>query len=235
MDRSIQQPVGDGIKARNLYDDVVTIQELLNDISIENGGPNPPLKVDGVCGHKTKTAIQNFQLKHFGWKLADARVDPGGATLKKMNQTASAPEFRSMGFRLRRFQPDSEGVSPSQPQIFHVQYLEFALRRAIYTFSTAGVQVNPSAYRSATFRGEWNAFITKAPMSIRDLGCKALINYSVVPAWTPWGPPDDYYKFPNHSDVLELYLKTGTVYVGVGFQTSSKTWGKFTYSGEPPL
>jgi hypothetical protein len=235
MERSIQQPVGDGIKARNFYDDVVTIQELLNEISIENGGPNPPLKVDGTCGHKTKSAIQNFQLKHFGWKLADARVDPGGATLRKMNEMAGAPEFKSLGFRLRRFQPDSEDVSPGELQIFHLQHLEFTLRNAIYTFSVSGVVVNPAAYPPASFRGEWSAFITRVPMTIRELGCKALLNYTMVPVVTPWGPPGDYYKFPNSNTVLELYLKTGTIYVGVGFETDVQLWGTFAYSGEPAV
>ena len=38
MDRSIAKPVGDGQKAKNLYTDVVTIQQLLNDIAPANGG-----------------------------------------------------------------------------------------------------------------------------------------------------------------------------------------------------
>ncbi len=153
MDRSILQPVGDGAKAKNLYDDVVTIQQLLNEITPQNGGPNPPLKVDGICGPKTKAAIQNFQLKHFGWKLADARVDPDGATLKKMNELAGAGDYKSLGFRMRRLQPDSQNVVASQTQIFLLQYLEGAWRSGIYTFSSMPVAVNPAAYPPIAFQG----------------------------------------------------------------------------------
>jgi putative peptidoglycan binding protein len=232
VDRSIQQPVGDGSKAKNLSDDVVTIQQLLNDITPQNGGSNPPLKVDGLCGHKTKTAIQGFQLKHFGWKLADARVDPDGATLKKMNEMAAVEEYRSLGFRMRRLQADSEDVPSLQPQIFLVQYLEGASRNAIYTFSAGQVSANPGAYPPAWFKGEWNAFMTRSPASIRELGCKARQGTSaIITPTTPWGPPDDYYKVsPGH--VMEFYLAAGTIYVPVTFETEVEMWGTFDFAGE---
>jgi hypothetical protein len=231
VDRSIQQPVGDGAKAKNIYDDVLTIQQLLNEITPQNGGPNPPLKGDGICGPKTKAAIQNFQLKHFGWKLADARVDPNGATLRKMNELAGAGDYKSLGFRMRRLQADSEEVPPAQPQIFLLQYLEGAWRNAIYTFSPWPVSANPAAYPPARFKGGWNAFTTRSPMSVRDLGCKARQATSGVVYPTPWGPPDDYYKV-NPGHVMELYLPTGTIYVPVGFKTDVQMWGPFTFAGE---
>lgn len=78
--RTISTPVGAGVKALNRCDDVRTIQEMLNAISPDNGGAKPHLKVDGKCGDKTKGAFQHFQLRHFGWELADGRVDPGGPT-----------------------------------------------------------------------------------------------------------------------------------------------------------
>ncbi len=232
MDRSIQQPVGDGQKAKNLYDDVVTIQQLLNDITPANGGPNSPLKVDGICGPKTKGAIQAFQLKHFGWKLADSRVDPAGATLKKMNEMAAVEEYRSLGFRMRRQQSDSEDVPSMRTQIFLVQYLEGASRNAIYSFSAGPVSVDPGAYPPAWFKGEWNAFMTRSPMTVRELDCKARQGTSpIINPTTPWGPPDDYYKVsPGH--VMEFYLATGTVYVPVSFETEIQMWGTFNFAGE---
>jgi hypothetical protein len=230
MDQSISQPVGDGAKAKNLYDDVVTIQKLLNQITPPDGGPNPPLKVDGICGHKTKSAIQNFQLLHFGWKLADGRVDPGGPTLARMNELAAAPEFQSMGFRMRRLEDDSTMVPASKPQLFHVQYLEAALRNALYSFALQPVSANPSAYPASAFRGGWNGFTTRAPTTIRGLGCKARQSTFPVPD-TPWGPPGDYYKVnPGHT--MEMYLASGTLYVPVGFETQFEVWGDFTYAGE---
>jgi putative peptidoglycan binding protein len=230
MDRSIAKPVGDGPKAKNLYDDVVTIQQLLNDIAPANGGASPPLKVDGICGPKTKHAIQAFQLQHFGWKLADGRVDPGGATLAKMNALA-IPEYESIAFRMRRLQDDSKMVSPSEPQIFHVQYLEFGLRNAVYSFALNPVSVNPAAYPQSMFKGGWNPFTTRQPMSVRRLGCKARQASLPIQYPTPWGGTDDYYKV-NPGHVMEFYLTTGTIYVPVGFETDLSTWGQFVYGGE---
>jgi len=231
MDRSIAKPVGDGQKAKNLYNDVVTIQQLLNDIAPANGGANPPLKVDGVCGPKTKTAIQKFQLQHFGWKLADARVDPGGATLAKMNAMAAVSEYSSVAFRIRRWQQDSEEVPPSSAQVFHVQYLESGFRNAIYSFAALPVSVNTSAYPLLQFRGGWNVVVTRAPLTIRNLGCKARQSTMVIVPQTPWGPPDDYYKV-NPGHVMEFYLTSGTLYVPVSFDTEVSAWGQFMYRGE---
>ena len=87
MERSIEKSVG--INGHNMAPDVITVQELLDDVPPAEGGPNPLLKVDGKCGPKTKAAIQQFQLKHFGWKLADGRVDPDGPTLATLNEIAN--------------------------------------------------------------------------------------------------------------------------------------------------
>jgi hypothetical protein len=71
---------------KNHPDDVVTVQQLLNQVPPHQGGLPKPLDVDGLCGPKTIDAIQKFQLHHFGWKGADGRVDPGGPTLAKLNE-----------------------------------------------------------------------------------------------------------------------------------------------------
>ena len=78
-----------GIRGKNHYDDVCTVQELLNTVPYGDGGPRPKLDVDGKCGRKTEKAIQQFQLHHFGWKLADGRVDPDGPTMAKLNRFTS--------------------------------------------------------------------------------------------------------------------------------------------------
>ncbi len=75
-----------GINGANHGPDVITVQQLLNGVPPNHGAPAPPLVVDGRCGDKTKKAIQAFQLRHFGWNLADGRVDAAGPTLAKLNE-----------------------------------------------------------------------------------------------------------------------------------------------------
>lgn len=83
---SIDLPVGQGAKARNLDRDVRTIQESLNKIDVARGGPKVKLVVDGKCGPKTNQAIQEFQLKQFGWPGTDGVVEPGKQTIVRINQ-----------------------------------------------------------------------------------------------------------------------------------------------------
>ena len=70
----------------NKANDVSAIQYGLDQVPPVDGGPSTPLKIDGICGPKTTAAIQNFQLKHFGWPGADGRIDPGKQTIKKLNE-----------------------------------------------------------------------------------------------------------------------------------------------------
>lgn len=89
MARTISASVGKG--AVNHKDDSVTVQELLNGVPPEQGGPAPPLKVDGLPWQKTIAAIQHFQKVALGHKWPDGRVDPGGKTLAKLNEFDEPP------------------------------------------------------------------------------------------------------------------------------------------------
>lgn len=89
MPKSITASVG--LLGKNLQPDTLTVQNLLNNVPINLGGPNPRLDPDGKCGNKTTTAIQMFQLKHFGWTGTDGRVDPGGITLTMLNAYSPDP------------------------------------------------------------------------------------------------------------------------------------------------
>lgn len=80
--RKIDKSVGQG--GFNLRPDVLKIQGLLNLIAPGDGGPIIPLKEDGFVGPKTISAIKAFQLRQ--GTGSDGRVDPGGATLKRMNE-----------------------------------------------------------------------------------------------------------------------------------------------------
>jgi Putative peptidoglycan binding domain len=90
MARSILSSVG-RMGGKNRPDDVITVQQLLDQVRVAQGGPAVPLDVDGLCGPKTIDAIQKFQLHHFGWKGADGRVDPNGPTLAKLNEFDGLP------------------------------------------------------------------------------------------------------------------------------------------------
>lgn len=88
MPKTINGAVGRG--GRNFPDrDVLTVQYLLNCVPARNGGPQPELVMDGICGPKTIKAIEEFQRKNLGF--ADGRVDPGGKTLQALQQYDPAP------------------------------------------------------------------------------------------------------------------------------------------------
>ncbi|HKP62074.1 MAG TPA: M15 family metallopeptidase [Polyangiales bacterium] len=67
-----------GKDAINKSDDVFIVQRLLNERGFRCGTP------DGVCGSRTRDAIIAFQ-RGFMHK-PDGRVDPGGSSMKRLNQ-----------------------------------------------------------------------------------------------------------------------------------------------------
>jgi hypothetical protein len=87
---SISESVG-RMGGKNRPDDVVTVKQLLNGVGPAKGGPSPPLPVTAHCDQKSIDAIQKFQLHHFGWSIADGRVDPDGPTLAKLNELSGTP------------------------------------------------------------------------------------------------------------------------------------------------
>jgi peptidoglycan hydrolase-like protein with peptidoglycan-binding domain len=68
--------VGNG--GKNVPGDVRLVQRLLNDALGKKG--HTLLKVDGIVGPKTRSAIENYQKSHS--LFTDGRVDQGGPTLK---------------------------------------------------------------------------------------------------------------------------------------------------------
>ena len=80
----ITASVGKG--GKNKRNDVVEIQKLINmNIPI----PWRPLVVDGVCGVRMISAIEEFQRRAFGQANSDGRVDPGGPTLRSLDGGSS--------------------------------------------------------------------------------------------------------------------------------------------------
>jgi peptidoglycan hydrolase-like protein with peptidoglycan-binding domain len=85
---AISQPVGQGPLARNLPDDVKTIQDALNQVTVKGaaGGPVPFLAVDGIKGPKTQAAILQFQQVQVKSINADGTVEPGKQTILRLNE-----------------------------------------------------------------------------------------------------------------------------------------------------
>jgi hypothetical protein len=169
--KTILAPVGAGPKAQNRYDDVVTIQQMLNDISSGDGGASPKLKLDGKCGAKTKEAIQKFQLRHFGWKLADGRVDPGGPTWIRMNERLGGPSSwaKNTMFRIRRGRPDSSPAVAHVVDVFEVQDQQH-YRRAVYMLTSfPDSPLPPVANPMMSQKGDWAQLRSSQPVAFHDL------------------------------------------------------------------
>src|SRR6266496_1660189 len=85
---SISKTVGQGPFARNLPDDVKTIQDALNQVTVNGdaGGPMPFLVVDRIKGPKTQAAILKFQQVQVKSIHADGTVEPGKQTILRLNE-----------------------------------------------------------------------------------------------------------------------------------------------------
>lgn len=82
--RTINKSVGHA--AQNQQNDVVTVQYLLNRVPPNEGGPTEFVAKTGVASPKFVRQIHAFQLRQFGWSVADGRVDPGHQTLRRLNE-----------------------------------------------------------------------------------------------------------------------------------------------------
>lgn len=85
MTITIRATVGKG--GVNHPDDVRKIQELLNAVPEDSGGPRPRLAVDGLCGRTMLDNILRFQSRPF-FGAAYGWIEPGGRTLQKLNEFA---------------------------------------------------------------------------------------------------------------------------------------------------
>lgn len=82
---SIQASVGRG--GRNRFEDVATVQTLLND-SVYLLIPLAPLEPDGTVGQMTIGAIEEFQRRVMRLRRPDGRVDPAGRTMQTLTSRA---------------------------------------------------------------------------------------------------------------------------------------------------
>ena len=165
MQRSIGKSVGKG--GTNLEADVRTVQDLLNLVPSNKGGPSSFLNVDGLAFGKTQEAINRFQRVALGMSSPDGRVDPGGRTLNKLG------EFEVNGgtsFRIARFElSDISGRTASSTDRFYEISAAGSARKVIYFFAEGGgrlANVSQVLPRLRGRSGETNSFQTKLVHSI---------------------------------------------------------------------
>ncbi|MBI3562063.1 MAG: peptidoglycan-binding protein [Gammaproteobacteria bacterium] len=84
MFEQLKFTVGNG--GINLSQDVATVQDLLNRVPRDYGGPQTMLAVNGILDDSTVEAIQRFQQRHLG--KADGVITPNQATFMKLSQAA---------------------------------------------------------------------------------------------------------------------------------------------------
>lgn len=107
---TIQSSVGR--RGANRRQDVIDVQTALNDVPPSDGGPPQALVTDGLSGKKTEEAIYGFQTKQFGASKADARIDPGHRTHKRLSElqadsTCHCPSQATRGVVASRFAANS--------------------------------------------------------------------------------------------------------------------------------
>src|SRR5262249_28125366 len=92
---AIKAAVGAQPGAMNNSADVEIVQRLLNEHAAQVGYSQLP--VNGMVTLQMVEAIRSFQQKVVGMKIPDGRVDPSGATLRKLNEPVgtSTPAFTS--------------------------------------------------------------------------------------------------------------------------------------------
>jgi hypothetical protein len=110
MAESIKSSVGVA-PSPNRFLDAETVQCLLNQVPASQGGPQPLLDADGICGPLTIAAIRKFQKFQFGWQ--DGRVDPNNKTIGRLNAFDKDPAIGN-SVRFMEFQP-FDGFDPADP------------------------------------------------------------------------------------------------------------------------
>lgn len=159
-----------GTNAVNHPGDVAVVQDLLDTIPTSLGGPSTLLKVDGISGPKTQHAIRDFQLRGLGFRWPDGRVDPGGKTIRQLQERAG--KNGDTVFRITR----CELRDRHEPRTFRTIDTFYRIqgdrsrRRGIYWFATPGARLaDPNqAASSLEWRPEEESqrFTSSTPHSI---------------------------------------------------------------------
>jgi hypothetical protein len=94
MARDINLPVGEG--CQNLASDVITLQQMLNNVPLSRGGPDydKKLPTDGKPSGEFVMALHNFQSKNPDMGHEWTKVSPGGITLARLNEFDPLPALK---------------------------------------------------------------------------------------------------------------------------------------------
>ena len=125
-----------GLRSPNLPIDVTKIQNALNRISPDDGGPAVPLIPNGICDSKTVEVIQKFQLRHFGWSGADGIINPNGQTIAKINAVLSSPYIKPPSY-----EPDAPEVQEAFKRVMDFHVAE--ARRWVFRTRTELMKIEP--------------------------------------------------------------------------------------------
>lgn len=88
--KKLRAAVGRG--SRNRFEDVRTVQYLLNCVPRRAGGPLRELRVDGVAGELTLSAVERFLRKR---GAGEERVTPRGEALRALREWDPYPEMKT--------------------------------------------------------------------------------------------------------------------------------------------
>lgn len=163
---TIQIHASVGRKGANHKQDTRKIQRLLNAIY-----PATLLFVDGLCGRKTIRRIERFQRRRV--RNPDGRVDPGGRTLERLNQ--SAPGLQS----------DWSGDSSKWSQARKLESLNPRMSRKVKNIIDA---LNAQGFKPKIFYA-WRSVVVQRELV--DLG-RSRVTFSFHNAQKRGGSPDAY-------------------------------------------
>jgi len=97
-----------GKNGQNLPIDVINVQNLVDNNDLYTG-LQKPLPVTGIVDQLLMKAIESFQTNHPELHHVDGRVDPGGATLKRLNEYNNSRrqcvDYFPKGFSKNQFIP----------------------------------------------------------------------------------------------------------------------------------
>ncbi|CAN5211816.1 hypothetical protein BH10ACI1_BH10ACI1_23200 [soil metagenome] len=125
-----------GLRSPNLPIDVTKIQNALNRISPDDGGPAIPLIPNGFCDSRTVEVIQKFQLRHFGWSGADGIINPNGQTIARINEVLSSPYVKPPSYA-----PDAPEVQEAFKRVMEYHVAE--ARRWVFRTRTELMTIAP--------------------------------------------------------------------------------------------
>jgi peptidoglycan hydrolase-like protein with peptidoglycan-binding domain len=161
---TISASVGQG--GVNKSSDVLKIQQALNKIPANQGGPIPLLKEDGYIGPKTIGAITKFQ-KENGGLITDGRVDVNGPTLARINAILSNSPTPTPGPTGPKF-TDKNLYGPNGPSSSDIKQDAFGDCYFVATLGAVADQ-NPKLIQDAIY---YDAFSTQFRVKLHDLSGK---------------------------------------------------------------